>query len=85
MSKESSKTKPATVAELLAVIAECNKAHDFALKIGALKPGLTVKNPFLDALYVAATNAAVSLAPLMKVEVATKPINAEAQRPDEKK
>lgn len=63
--------KPATVAELIAVIAESNKAHEFARQMGALKPGLKVNNPLLDALYVAATNAAVSLQPLTAVSVAT--------------
>jgi len=63
--------KPATVAELIAVVAESNKAHDFALKMGALKPGVKVSNPLLDNLYVAATHAAKSLQPFMQVEIKT--------------
>ncbi len=61
--------KPATVNDLIAVIAESNKAHDFAFKIGAIKPGIA--NPLLDNLYIAATHAAKALQPLMQVEVKT--------------
>ena len=62
--------KPATVAELIAVIAEFNRAHDLDLK-HKLPAG--TPNPLLDNLYIAATAAAKSLQPFMAVEVKTVP------------
>lgn len=67
------KNQTPTVQQLIDVIAESNKAHDFALKMGALQPGKKVENPLLDSLYAAATRAAAALEHLMKVEVKIAP------------
>ena len=61
--------KAPTVTELIAVVETFNRAHELDIqdKRGHGKP-----NPMLDALYVAATNAAASLKPIMTVEIKTK-------------
>ncbi len=59
-------TKPATVTELLATVDAFNKAHELDLR-DVRSRGKA--NPFLENLYEAATNAAKSLQPLVKVEI----------------
>lgn len=63
--------KPATVAELIAVIAEFNKAHELLIREGKLAAGK--ENPLFDALYQCATTAAKSLLPHLNVAVKTIP------------
>ena len=61
--------KPPTIAQLLQTIEAYNKAHELDLRHGV--NAAPVKNPLLENLYFAASDAAEALRPLMKVELKT--------------
>lgn len=61
--------KAATIHELLRCIEAANKAAELQLSLPLAIRGNP--NPLFDKLYVAATNAAESLAPVMRVEIKT--------------
>ena len=68
-----------TIAELQKTIELFQKAHELHMKDASLRGPLpegevAPPNPLFDSLYLAAGNAAAALAPLMKVELVTKPI-----------
>jgi hypothetical protein len=64
-----------TIAQLLAVIAEYNKAHE--LDLAELNNGAVVHgaNEFLENLYFAAASAARALRPIMSVELGVRSLN----------
>lgn len=63
------KTKPATVEQLLRTVEAFNEAHRLHLQHGPAYAKLST--PLLDNLSIAATDAALSLQPFVKVEVKT--------------
>lgn len=69
--RSSGSSKTPTIAQLLAVIAEYNRAHELDLAEAA-RGGITAggKNEFLEELYFAAAKAAKALRPVMEVKLA---------------
>ena len=69
---------PATIAELIAVVNAFNEAHKLHLQHGPIYA--KVSTPFLDNLSVAATDAALALQPLVRVDVKTVPVTIQPEK-----